>query len=125
MLVAVVGEILCTRFKVPSLTSEEVAAVGGAGAQVAACYDLTLLDPKTAAWIGLGGATLGVVYPRWQHYQANAAAVAVAPEAPPGPTNGVGEGEPSQDVVEGDPLRDPEGPDWPGKKRKRKRGRKT
>ena len=124
MLVGIVGQILCARFRVSHLTPEEVAAVGGAAAQVAACYDLTLLDPKTAAWIGLGIATAGVVQPRWQTLQAMQEAARAVSEGSPGPTNGAGEGETAPDVGEdaGAPH-DREGPPYPGKKPKR--GRKT
>lgn len=66
------GGIVTARAGVAPLTGEEVQRLGQAVATVAAQYDLDKLPPKTAAWIGLGLATMGVVAPRLPQRRAGA-----------------------------------------------------
>lgn len=61
-----VGDLVCARAGVDSITEREAAGVGEAAAKVAAFYDLGNVSPKVAAWIGLGFAVGGVALPRLQ-----------------------------------------------------------
>lgn len=64
-LVAMLGGILCERFKVAGLSPSEVEGLGGAIAGVAALYlPSDMMDPVTARWLALGGAVLAVTVPR-------------------------------------------------------------
>ena len=64
-LVAMLGGIMCERFKVAGLSPSEVQGLGGAIAGVAALYlPRDMMDPVTARWLALGGAVLAVTVPR-------------------------------------------------------------
>jgi hypothetical protein len=64
-LVAMLGGIMCERFKVAGLSPSEVEGLGGAIAGVAALYlPSDMMDPTTARWLALGGALLAVAVPR-------------------------------------------------------------
>jgi hypothetical protein len=64
-LVAMLGGILCERFKVAGLSPSEVQGLGSAIAGVAALYlPRDMMDPVTARWLALGGAVLAVTVPR-------------------------------------------------------------
>jgi len=64
-LVAMLGGIMCERFKVAGLSQSEVQGLGGAIAGVAALYlPSDMMDPVTARWLALGGAVLAVTVPR-------------------------------------------------------------
>jgi hypothetical protein len=64
-LVAMLGGIMCERFKVAGLSPSEVQGLGGAIAGVAALYlPSDMMDPVTARWLALGGALLAVAVPR-------------------------------------------------------------
>jgi hypothetical protein len=64
-LVAMLGGIMCERFKVAGLSPSEVQGLGGAIAGVAALYlPSDMMDPVTARWLALGGAVLAVTVPR-------------------------------------------------------------
>jgi len=64
MLAALVGNLVCARYRVLPLTDDESRAIGQAAALVAAHYDISGLDPKAAAWIGLGFAVGAAAAPR-------------------------------------------------------------
>jgi hypothetical protein len=64
-LVAMLGGIMCERFKVAGLSPSEVQGLGNAIAGVAALYlPSDMMDPVTARWLALGGALLAVAVPR-------------------------------------------------------------
>jgi len=95
-LVAMLGGIICERFKVAALSPSEVQGLGGAIAGVAALYLPTdMMDPVTARWLALGGALLAVAVPRMAQRKAEEPApapvlpvrpvVAGGAPMPPGP----------------------------------------
>lgn len=86
-LVAMLGGIMCERFKVAALSPSEVQGLGGAIAGVAALYlPSDIMDPVTARWLALGGALLAVTVPRiGQRKEAEAAPAIVAPLRPAAP----------------------------------------
>lgn len=79
MLVSSAGGIVCGRAKVAQLTPDEVAMLSEAAANLAAQYDLERIDPKAAAWIGLGLSVAAVVQPRLNQLGGQEAAPAEAP----------------------------------------------
>lgn len=83
VLVAVVGSLACKAANVPGLTPEEVNMLTDAAHNVANQYSVIEgMDPKTAAWIGLGTAAAAVALPRIQ-FQGEAEAEPL-PEPTPG-----------------------------------------
>lgn len=93
--VAAIGGIVCRRARVTPLEPGEVEAVASALANLAAVYDLGRnLDPRTAAWCGLGLALAGVAARRERlsapepapEPERAPAPVAAAPAAVPGET---------------------------------------
>jgi hypothetical protein len=95
-LVAMLGGIMCERFKVSGLSPSEVQGLGGAIAGVAALYlPSDMMDPVTARWLALGGALLAVAVPRMAQRKAEEPApapvlpvrpvVAGGAPMPPGP----------------------------------------
>jgi hypothetical protein len=58
------GGAVCGVLRVPSLTDDEAKRLTAAAANVAKFYDFAQLDPKSAAWIGLGMTAAGIVMPR-------------------------------------------------------------
>jgi hypothetical protein len=95
-LVAMLGGIMCERFKVSGLSPSEVQGLGGAIAGVAALYlPSDMMDPVTARWLALGGALLAVAVPRMAQRKAEEPApasvlpvrpvVAGGAPTPPGP----------------------------------------
>lgn len=62
--VAVVGLIACKRFEVPPLDKDEIEALGQASGQVASFYMPKDINPRAAAWIGLGMVTTAVIAKR-------------------------------------------------------------
>lgn len=83
-LVAMLGGIMCERFRVAALSPSEVQGLGGAIAGVAALYlPSDMLDPITARWLALGGAMLAVAVPRLgQRKEAEAVAPVLSPLRP-------------------------------------------
>jgi hypothetical protein len=64
-LVTVLGGILCGRAGVDPLSGEEANALGSAIAGVAALYlPADVMDPVTARWLALAGASAAIVLPR-------------------------------------------------------------
>jgi hypothetical protein len=86
-LVAMLGGIMCERFRVAPLSPAEVQGLGGAIAGVAALYlPSDMVDPITARWLALGGAVLAVTMPRiGQRKEVEAAPPIVAPLRPATP----------------------------------------
>ena len=95
-LVAMVGGIICERYRVTPLSSAETQGLGSAIAGVAALYlPADMMDPITARWLALGGAVLAVTVPRLgQRKEAEPAPASVVPvrampaggePLPPGP----------------------------------------
>lgn len=60
------GFAVTQRAKTSPLAPEEIERVASALAGVAACYDLSRLDARTAAWLTLGVAVSSVAIPRLQ-----------------------------------------------------------
>ena len=83
-LVAILGGIVCERFKVATLSPAEIQGLGGAIAGVAALYlPADMMDPVTARWLALGGAVLAVTVPRiGQREKSEAVAPIVSPLRP-------------------------------------------
>lgn len=63
-MVRAAGSIITRMVKVTDLEAEEVDELTGAIMGVAAFYDTSTLDPKAAAWIGLGMTALGIAQRR-------------------------------------------------------------
>lgn len=76
-----VGNMICRRNNVSPLEHDEAEAIGTAIAQLAIVYNIGNMDPKTAAWFGLGIAVVGVALPRME--QAERTIEAKASPAPP------------------------------------------
>lgn len=55
------GRVACKAARVSALEADEENALADAVANVVQFYDVSALDPKAAAWIGLGLTALGVV----------------------------------------------------------------
>lgn len=79
-LVRGLGNGICVRAQVPVLTDPEVEALAGAVAELARVYDFANLDPRTAAWLGLGFAAIGIAGPRIAIVQARPRREAPKPE---------------------------------------------
>ena len=71
------GNLVCRRANVTHLMDHETRALGEAIANVLGQYDLGQMDPRAAAWLGLGMTVLGI---------------AAARQPLPRPANGGGEG---------------------------------
>jgi hypothetical protein len=84
MLFTLVGDIVAVRFGVAPLSPSEAGHLGASAATVAAQYDFEM-DPKMAAWFGLGMASFAVVGPRLQQYRANVEAAATVVDPPVDP----------------------------------------
>jgi hypothetical protein len=67
-----IGGILCKRFDVPALDEPETEGLSMAIAQLAIVYDLGNMDPRTAAWLGMGMTVMGAAAPRIAIVQARA-----------------------------------------------------
>ncbi len=78
----VVGGVFCKRFGVPGLEPEEVLLAGGALAELVKVYNLAQMDPKTAAWLGVGVVGFALAAPRYEIYEKRRQA-SPAPKAPP------------------------------------------
>jgi hypothetical protein len=86
VLVSAIGGVICSRADVAALTEQETAAVGGALANVAAQYDLTM-SPKTAAWLGLAVVVAGVALPRQKEIEARKKIQPAPKEPEPAPAD--------------------------------------
>ena len=95
-LVAMLGGIICERFRVSPLSPAETQGLGSAIAGVATLYlPSDMMDPITARWLALGGAVLAVTVPRLaQRKEAESAPASIVPmramagggePLPPGP----------------------------------------
>jgi hypothetical protein len=95
LVVKALGKVICARARVETLSDVEVSALAEAFGNVAAQYDLSRLDPKSAAWLCAGIVVVGVVEPRVEEYQAARAPMAMPSDsgARKGSLGGEGEGD--------------------------------
>lgn len=75
-----IGNVICQRCGVPLLNDLEAQAVGDAIADLLRVYDLTNMDPRTAAWLGFGTALFAVSMPRVAMVQSRPRREAPKPE---------------------------------------------